>query len=152
MLLFSDLSSVGSSKLVQSFNKEVMKVPIHCIHLQSGLITDFVEVGVRPILPVKVVDTPVTQHNTDDLSQKYLSAFPVCVVIQGQSKRGNDVSLSDYFLCTAEEAEKVTQVKAGDCDWLREVVVSSPMTISVTRVKLIKAQNSDPSLIVFQIG
>ncbi len=100
VLLFSDQSSVGSSRLVQRFSMEVMKVPIHRIHLQCELITDFVEVGVRPALPVKtvsfilgndlaggkvipsleVMDTPLTQPKTDELFQKYPSAFPACAV------------------------------------------------------------------------
>lgn len=33
VLSFSDQSSVGSSRLVQSFNMEIMKVPLHRVHL-----------------------------------------------------------------------------------------------------------------------
>lgn len=126
VLSFSEESSVGSSRLVQSFSMEVIRVPIHRIHLQSDLVTDIVEVGVRPVLSVKgvsfilgnhlaggqviplleVVDTPLTHLKTGELYQKYPSAFPACVVTRAQSKKGNDISLSDSFLCTDETTEE----------------------------------------------
>ncbi len=34
---------------------EIMRVPVHRIHLQTDVVSGFVEVGVRPVLPVKGV-------------------------------------------------------------------------------------------------
>lgn len=51
----SDQTSVGSSILIQSFSMEVMRVPVHRIHLRTDLVSGFVEVGVCPVLPVKGV-------------------------------------------------------------------------------------------------
>ncbi len=166
VLPFSDQSSVGSSRLVQSFSMEVMKVPIHRIHLQCELITDFVEVGVRPALPVKgvsfilgndlaggkvipsleVMDAPLTQTKTDELFQKYPSAFPACAVTRAQAKKDNDLSLVDSFLSTDGEPEEIAETKSNDIEEERELVMSDPLPLTVTREKLIDAQNNDPSL------
>ncbi len=166
VLPFSDQSSVGSSRLVQSFSMEVMKVPIHRIHLQCELITDFVEVGVRPALPVKsvsfilgndlaggkvipsleVMDSPLTQPKTDELFQKYPSAFPACAVTRAQAKKDNDLSLVDSFLCTDGEPDEIAETKSNDIEEERELVMSDPLPLTVTREKLIDAQSNDPSL------
>lgn len=166
VLPFSDLSSVGSSRLVQSFSMEVMKVPIHRIHFQSDLVADFVEVGVRPVLPVKgvafilgndlaggkiipsleVVDTPLTQLRTDELFQKYPSTFPACAVTRAQAKKGNDISITDSFLCTDGELKEVAVTEYDDPKETKELVVSDPLLSIITREKLIEAQTNDPSL------
>ncbi|KAL1246553.1 hypothetical protein QQF64_034598 [Cirrhinus molitorella] len=144
VLPFSDQSSIGVNSLVQSFSMEIMKVPVHRIHFQSDLVTAFVEVGVRPILPVKgvsfilgndlaggkvvpsleVVDTPLTDLMTDELFQKYPSAFPACAVTRAQAKKGENISLSDSFLCADGTFEEVAETKSGGTDEGRELVVS----------------------------
>ncbi len=117
VLPFSDQTSVGSSRLVQSFSMEIMRVPVHRIHLQTDLVSGFVEVGVRPVLPVKgvsfilgndlaggkvvpsieVIDTLSKEHSSDELSQKYPNAFTACVITRAQSKKDNEVHALDTF-------------------------------------------------------
>lgn len=166
VLPFSEKSSVGFSRLVQSFSMEVMKVPIHRIHFQSDLVTDFVEVGVRPVLPVKgvsfilgndlagekiipsleVIDFPLTQFKEDELFQKYPNAFPACVVTRAQAKEHNDIFLSDTFLCADGVSGDVAVAELGDAE-AKEVVGSDSLSLTVTREKLVEAQNNDPSLV-----
>ncbi|XP_048035833.1 uncharacterized protein LOC125261281 [Megalobrama amblycephala] len=166
VLPFSDQTSVGSNRLVQSFSMEVMRVPVHRIHLQTDLVSGFVEVGVRPALPVKgvsfilgndlaggkvvpsleVVDT-LTEHSSDDLAQKYPSAFTACVITRAQSKKDGGVSLFDSFLCADQEAEGSLADESHVSDQGNEVVVSDPLILTVTREKLIEAQKNDISLV-----
>ncbi|KAI2644597.1 Retrovirus-related Pol polyprotein [Labeo rohita] len=89
---------------------EVMKVPIHRIHFQSDLVTDFVEVGVRPVLPVKGVSFILGNDLADGVS--------------------GDVAVT----------------KLGDTE-AKEVVGSDSLPLTVTREKLVEAQNNDPSLV-----
>lgn len=51
VLPFSEKSHLGSS-ILQGFGMEVMKVPLHHLHLQTDLVTGFVNVGIRNELPV----------------------------------------------------------------------------------------------------
>lgn len=167
VLPFSDQTSVGSSRLVQGFSMEIMRVPVHRIHLQTDLVSGFVEVGVRPVLPVKgisfilgndlaggkvvpsleVTDTLSTEYSTDELSRRYPNAFTACVITRAQSKKTNEVSLSDSFLCVDQEAEEGPEVKSCISDQVSEVVVSGPLALTITREKLIEAQKNDVSLV-----
>ena len=55
VLPLSDQTSVDASVLIQGVGLEVIRVPLHQIHLQTELISGSVVVGVRPSLPVKGV-------------------------------------------------------------------------------------------------
>jgi len=44
--------------LIQGVGMDVIRVPLHQIHLQSELVSGPVVVGARPSLPVKVVSYP----------------------------------------------------------------------------------------------
>ncbi|KAK9967267.1 hypothetical protein ABG768_001674, partial [Culter alburnus] len=44
-------------------------------------------------------------HSSDELAQKYPSAFTACVITRAQSKKDGGVSLFDSFLCADQEAE-----------------------------------------------
>ncbi len=110
----------------------------------------FVEVGVRPVLPVKgvsfilgndlaggkvvpsieVIDTLSIEHSSDELSQKYPNAFTACVITRAQSKK-DEVSLSDSFLCVDQDAEEGPENKSHVSDQVSEVVVSDPLTLTV---------------------
>lgn len=167
VLPFSDQTSVGSSRLVQSFSMEIMRVPVHRIHLRTDLVSGFVEVGVRPVLPVRgvsfilgndlaggkvvpsleVVDTLSEEHSTDELSQKYPNAFTACVITRAQSKKDSEVSLSDSFICVDQEAEERHEGNSQVSDEGNEVVVSDPLILVVTREQLIEAQKNDVSLV-----
>lgn len=146
---------------------EIMRVPVHRIHLQTDLVSGFVEVGVRPILPVKgvsfilgndlaggkvvpsleVTDTLSTEYSSDELSQRYPNAFTACVITRAQLKKCNEVSLSDSFLGVDQKAEEGPENKSDFSDQVSEVVVSDPLTSTVTREELIKAQKNDISLV-----
>lgn len=52
VLSFSEKSCLGSSILVQGISMEVLKVSLHRVYLQTELVAGFVDVGVRPALPV----------------------------------------------------------------------------------------------------
>ena len=54
-LPLSEQTSVDATVLIQGVGMDVLRVPLHQIHLQSDLISDLVVVGVRPSLPVKGV-------------------------------------------------------------------------------------------------
>ena len=54
-LPFSEVSSTGSSALIQGIGMEIINVPLHKVNLKSDLVSGTVTVGVRPQLPVKGV-------------------------------------------------------------------------------------------------
>lgn len=56
MFPFSEKSFLGSSILVQGISMEVLKVLLHHVYLQIELVAGFVDVGVRPALPVPGVE------------------------------------------------------------------------------------------------
>ncbi len=87
------------------------------------------------------------EHSSDELSQKYPNAFTACVITRAQSKKDNEVSLSDSFLCVDQDAEEGPENKSYVSDQVSEVVVSDPLTLRVTREKLIEAQKNDVSLV-----
>ena len=55
VLMLSEQTSVDASVLIQGVGMDVLRVPLHQIHLQSDLISGPVVVRVRPNLPVKGV-------------------------------------------------------------------------------------------------
>ncbi|XP_043094185.1 uncharacterized protein LOC122344704 [Puntigrus tetrazona] len=121
VLPFSKESGLDSSILVQGISMEVIKVPLHRVHLQSELVTGFVDVGVRPTLPVpgiefilgndlaggrvlpvlEVLDNPVITPTSAELTQRFPEVFPACVLTRSQTKRmGTEFTLDDTFMCT----------------------------------------------------
>lgn len=118
VLPLSEKSSCGSSVLVQGIEMGFVPAPLHCIHVQSELVTGFFKVGVRPSLQVKgisfimgnylagghvnavleVLDHPDTDSLPDDLSQNFPEVFSASVVTRAQlKKRGDEIDLSDCF-------------------------------------------------------
>lgn len=55
VLPLSKQTTADASVLIQGVGMDVLRVPLHQIHLQSDLISGPVVVGVRPSLPVKGV-------------------------------------------------------------------------------------------------
>ena len=102
----------------------VVKVPLHRVYLKSALVTGFVQVGVRPSLPVKgitfilgndlaggkvtpmleVADTPDMRFPSDELSRDYPEVFSACVITRAQSKKKTtDIDLEDTFMLIPQE-------------------------------------------------
>ena len=52
LLPFSAMSDAGKHVLVRGINVNVLVVPLHRVHLSSGLIEGKVLLGVRPALPI----------------------------------------------------------------------------------------------------
>lgn len=163
VLPFSEQSYLGTSILVQGIGMEILKVPLHRIHLKTALVTGFVNVGVRVALPVQgaalilgndlaggrvfpvleVLDKP-SLPVLDDLAKKFPGVFPACVLTRAQAqKMGSEYMLDDTFLCVEGEPERV--IEQGD-EKLEIEKVSDVLTSTVTRDNLIKAQKEDSSL------
>lgn len=162
VLLFSEESHLGSSILVQGFGMEVMKVPLYRLHLQTDLVTGFVNVGVRDELPVpgvsfilgndlaggrvfptlEVFDKPFVSV-PDFLNQEFPEVFPSCVSTRSQKQKLNsEVGLTGIVL---------SQDKESDVKVLPKLMLDfgkddDSVTLSVTRDNLIKAQKDDVTL------
>ncbi len=167
VLPFSEDSYLGSSILVQGISIEVVKVPLHRVHLQTELITGFVDVGVRPALPVpgvefilgndlaggrvlpvlEVLDRPVITSVTEELTREYPEAFPACVLSRAQTRKmGTEFTLDDTFMCTDDvvsSAGKCRSQEAGN----EKVSSFLPPSLPASRDKLVKSQQSDVTLI-----
>ena len=103
----SDQTSAGASVLIQGVGLDVMRVPLHQIHLQSDLVSGPVVVGVRPSLPVKGVslilgndlaggkvqpDLQVISNTEQILCSRPTTdgvsdTFPACVVTRAAARR-----------------------------------------------------------------
>lgn len=165
VLPFSEKSYLGSSILVQGISMEVLKVPLHRVYLKTELVEGFVDVGVRPALPVpgiefilgndlaggrvlpvlEVLDKPVLTSVTEELTLRYPDVFPACVFTRAQRKKmGTEFTLDDTFLCTEGDVTVGEHVphKTGN------EKVSGLLTslLPVGREKLSKAQHDDETL------
>jgi len=116
VLPLSDQTSVDTSVLIQGVGLEVIRVPLHQIHLQSELILGSVVVGVRPSLPVKgvtlilgndlagnkvqsnlqVVNSSPQELHPPPMANGSSDVYPTCVVTRTAARR-------------AQEQEKVYQ-------------------------------------------
>lgn len=104
VLPLSEQSYRGASMLVQGFEMGIVSVPLHLIHLQCDLVTGFVEVGVRPSLPVRgvtlilgndlaggkvmpileMLDKPNVPSAPDVLTESFPEVFSACAVTRAQ--------------------------------------------------------------------
>lgn len=173
VLPFSQESCLDSSILVQGISMEVLKVPLHRVYLQTELVAGFVDVGVRPMLPVpgvefilgndlaggrvlpvlEVLDKPVITSVSDELTQMFPEVFPACVLTRAQTKRmGTNFTLDDTFMCADEVTAKDENVGTEElvCRESNQKQVSEfhSLTLSqpVNRKCLIKAQRNDVTL------
>lgn len=166
VLSFSDDSYTGSSILVQGISMEVVKVPLHRVYLQTDLITGFVDVGVRPALPVpgvdvilgndlaggnvipvlEVLDRPVITSVSEQFTQEYPEAFPACVLTRAQTRKmGTDFTLDDTFMCTDDNIINAANHRSEETGTGK--VSSLPLpSLPITREKLIEAQQRDATL------
>ena len=107
VLPLSDQTSAGASVLIQGVGLDVMRVPLHQIHLQLDLVSGPVVVGVRPSLPVKGVslilgndlaggkvqpDLQVISNTEQILCSRPTTdgvsdTFPACVVTRAAARR-----------------------------------------------------------------
>uniref|UniRef100_A0A8C2CKI8 G-protein coupled receptors family 1 profile domain-containing protein n=1 Tax=Cyprinus carpio TaxID=7962 RepID=A0A8C2CKI8_CYPCA len=164
VLPFSEKSCFGSSILVQGISMEVLKVPLHRVYLQTELVAGFVDVGVHPALPVpgvefilgndlaggrmlavlEVLDTPVPNSLTEELTLGYPDVFPASAVTRAQIKKmGTEFTLDDTFMCTDKAVGEHVPHETGN----KKVsgLLTSPL--SVGREKLSKAQRDDETLV-----
>ncbi len=81
------------------------------------------------------------------MSQTYPNAFTACITTRAQSKKDDEVSLSDSILCVDQEAEERPEEKSHVSDQMSEVVVSDALTLTLTLDKLMEAQKNDGSLV-----
>ncbi len=127
VLPFSEESYCGSDVLIQGIELGVMKVPLHNVHIRSGLITGLVKLAVRHQLPVKgvsliigndlagekvlplpeVIENPMCEPVTSsELASEFPAVFSACVITRAQARKSGDlVDISDTFLTTGDKDE-----------------------------------------------
>lgn len=118
-LPFSELSYCGCSVVLRGVEMGYIAHPVHCVYIQSKLVTGFFPVAACPALPIKgvaflmgndiaggkvtpaleVLDTP----ECTETGQPSPMLFPSCVVTRAQTRK--TVSLSDSFLMPAFSGE-----------------------------------------------
>ena len=165
ILPFSEKSSVGANVLISGVEGGTISVPLHKTHLQSNLVTGVVTLGVISSLPVEgismllgndlagwkvipevhVVETPVSNPSTEQLTEEFPNIFPACAVTRSQKrfrKSDEDFSLSDTFISHADEISDSTASSSND---------SESFFTSLHRNNLIKEQEDDPeTCLLFQ--
>lgn len=72
VLPLSKQTTADASVLIQGVGMDVLRVPLHQIHLQSDLISGPVVVGVRPNLPVKRVSLILSNDLTGGQTYRLL--------------------------------------------------------------------------------
>ena len=110
VLPLSAQTSIDASVLIQGVGLEVIRVPLHQIHLQSELISGSVVVGVRPSLPVKgvtlilgndlagnkvqsnlqVVNSPKQAVHPPPIADVPSDVYPACVVTRAAARRAQE--------------------------------------------------------------
>ncbi len=153
---------------------EVLKVPLHRVYLQTELVAGFVDVGVRPTLPVpgiefilgndlaggrvlpvlEVLDKPVISSVSEELTQKFSEAFPVCVLTRAPMKKmGTEFTLDDTFMCAdtiVRATDETVGVEEHMCKESGKEQVSEFQSLMshqlVNRECLFKAQQNDVTL------
>ena len=83
-------------------------VPLHKVHVKSGLVTGFLSVAVRPCFPVDGVDFIMGNHIAGGRGYPVLEIvntpvpvsvceefFPVCAVTRAQGQKKKDLELGD---------------------------------------------------------
>lgn len=166
VLPFSEKSCLGSSILVQGISMDVLKVPLHRVHLQTELVAGFVDVGVRPALPVpgvefilgndlaggrmlpvlEVLDKPALTSVTEELTLRYPDVFPACVFTRAQLKKvGTEFTLDDTFMCTEGDVAAGEHVPHKTGHEKVSGLLTSPLPVG--REELSKAQRDDGTLV-----
>lgn len=100
-------SATGESVIIQGVTGSFVSIPLHRIHLTSGLVSGPVEVGVVPSLPMKgismllgnelaggrviphpkVVSEPVASVDTENIEEENPGIFPSCAVTRAQARK-----------------------------------------------------------------
>lgn len=163
----------GSNVIVQGIEMGFVKVPLHRVHLQSDLVSDFVKVGVRSSLPMQgisfilgndlaggkvmssleVLEKPILCSSPDDLSQVYPNVFTACAITHSQSRKADDVDLSELFSVPVLKDEICpVQLKVDKQLESQNVLKDTsdisgiPLTLSVSREQICGAQREDKTL------
>ena len=108
VLPFSEESSVGLSVLIEGVDGYV-EAPLHSVRLNSELVSDVVEMAVRPSLPFKdvavilgndiagekvtcpkVSSKPCISLETEQLVEKFPTVFPACAVTRSMAKKNRE--------------------------------------------------------------
>ncbi len=166
VLPFSDDSYCGPDLLVWGIGLNVLRVPLHSVHVSCSLASGPVRVGVRDQLPVSGVDLilgndlagkkvfptfpEVTESPTADVCVSSPPdsppVFSACVVTRARARKLGDLTdLSDSFLCAPDnsgspsfesKSVSVSVILPDDKD----------LSLSVNKEQLIQAQQADCSL------
>ena len=123
-LPFSEKTSSGTCVLIQGIECGFVNIPLHNIHLSSGLVNGRVAVGIRPTLPFKsvhlllgndlagdkvvvnplITDTPCMDQSPDPIKQELPDLYPSCAVTRAMAKKAmltenqSDGGLTDSFI------------------------------------------------------
>ena len=171
VLPLSAQTSVDTSVLIQGVGLEVIRVPLHQIHLQSELISGLVVVGVRPSLPVKgvtlilgndlagnkvqsnleVVNSSKQALHSPPMADGSSEVHPACVVTRAAARRAQEqekdlpmsqpVTPADNVLNQVQERQSTSQ-DVGKRD-KGDVLTHNVDNLSVSRRQLIADQKSD---------
>lgn len=133
------------------------------MYLQTECVAGFVDMGVRPAFPVpgvefilgndlaggrmlpvlEVLDTPVPNSVTEELTPGYPDVFPACVVTRAQIKKM--FMLDDTFMCTDDDEAVGEHVPHETGNEKVSGLLTSPLLVGCE--KLSKAQCDDETLV-----
>ncbi|XP_049340179.1 uncharacterized protein LOC125804771 [Astyanax mexicanus] len=167
VLEFGEQTFCGSSVVVCGIELIPVSVPLHCIHLNSDLVSGMVRIAVRTKLPVEGVDVilgndlaggkvfPVpevvadpTLNELDELQKEFPSVFPVCATTRSQSSKEEEViDIGNFFTSVQSKEESSTSpLDASECKLTQVSDGCFELSLPVDRAELVSAQEADPSL------
>ena len=175
LLPLSEKTATGSSVLVQGIEMGFIRVPLHRVCLKSELVSGEVVVGVRSSFPIpsvnfilgnniagpnvwsrgevlpEVIAAPPVPVGVDDYAQNFPDVFPASVVTRAQSKKRTsitpvDLDLSDSFVAQPEKCDRLFEKLQQSVPKVK-IIQNNTANISLSRVKLISLQKSDPTLV-----
>lgn len=103
VLLFSDNSYTGAGVFFQGFELGFVHIPLHRICLKSNLISCTVNMGLRPILPVKGVSILLG----NDLAEERVVPDPIVVEKHHCTIETNVETQVTGIVCTRSKSKEV---------------------------------------------
>lgn len=176
VLPFSEQSACSYNTELRGVEMGCILRPVHCVNIESELVTGFFSVAISSELPIggidllmgndiaggkvipslEVLDSPQRTDTCEVNSQKS-DLYPACVITRSQALQCDDIALSDSVLMPVFSGEgelekewETATVSHGDGD--AEPVCTGPQapvpagTLPVTRDGLYAAQRADPTL------
>ena len=166
VLPYLDHCPTGASELVQGIELSIARVPLHRVFLKSKLVSGFVTVGVRPLLPLEGIDfilgndlagsrvnlQPELQVVDEPEQDETARLFPSCVVTKSAARRARyrqevgKPSGSNHRMDYLGDGDTTLPPGNGNCRRSSVDALEGTGSSSLSRAQLVADQKNDYEL------